>query len=285
VLKQGGRAIDICGGSGHLTRSLMDLSSPAPVLADLYFAKIWLARRFTAPGCEPVCCDGNSPMPFARGAFRYAMCSDAFMYIWTKRQFVQDMLRLIDGGGGREGAAVISHTHNQCTWTPSHGQPLTPEGYRNLFEIIEPRIVGESVLFADVVRGGPLDLSRQPAETALEAEPALTIIATRHPGVFAPHSLEPPPAGAQGEFRVNPLYVESGASGASVSFQLRFPSEDYEQEYGACRQYLPEEVAISRDALSALAAGRVPAELSDLLRRRVIVDLPRRYDAPAADIT
>ena len=53
------RAIDICGGSGHLTRSLMDLSSPAPVLADLYFAKIWLARRFTAPGCEPVCCDGN----------------------------------------------------------------------------------------------------------------------------------------------------------------------------------------------------------------------------------
>src|SRR5438128_1997141 len=46
VPREGGRAIDICGGSGHLTRSLMDVSSPAPVLADLYFAKIWLARRF-----------------------------------------------------------------------------------------------------------------------------------------------------------------------------------------------------------------------------------------------
>ena len=286
VLKPGGRAIDICGGSGHLTRALMDLSTAAPVLADLYFAKIWLARRFTAPGCEPVCCDGNSPMPFARGAFRYAMCSDAFMYIWTKRQFVQDMLRLIDdGAGGRESAAVISHTHNQCTWTPSHGQPLTPDGYRNLFETSEPRIVGESVLFADVVNGGPLDLSRQATEQALRAEPALTIIATRHPGVFVPHPLEPPPASAQGEFCVNPLYVESGASGRSVVFQLRFPSEDYEQEYGACRQYLPEEVAIPRDALSALAAGRVPGELSDLLRRRVIVDLPRRYGAPEAGIT
>ena len=148
VLRDGGRAIDICGGSGHLTRSLMDLSSPAPVLADLYFAKIWLARRFTAPGCEPVCCDGNSPMPFARGAFRYAMCSDAFMYIWTKRQFVQDMLRVIDNGDkgddGHAGAALISHTHNQCTWTPSHGQPLTPGGYRNLFETIEPRLFGEA---------------------------------------------------------------------------------------------------------------------------------------------
>src|SRR5215470_3739321 len=191
VLKRGGRAIDICGGSGHLTRSLMDLSAAPPVLADLYFAKIWLARRFTAPGCEPVCCDGNSPMPFARGAFRYAMCSDAFMYIWTKRQFVQDMLRLVDNGdGGRESAAVISHTHNQCTWTPSHGQPLTPEGYRNLFETIEPWIAGESALFADVVNGGPLDLSRRSAAKALEAEPALTIVATRHPGVFVPHALE-----------------------------------------------------------------------------------------------
>src|SRR5499427_1668944 len=96
VLAGGGRAIDICGGSGHLTRTLVELSRPAPILADLYFAKVWLARRFTAPGCEPVCCDGNSPMPFARGAFAYAMCSDAFQYIWTKRQFVGEMSRLVD---------------------------------------------------------------------------------------------------------------------------------------------------------------------------------------------
>src|SRR5207253_4912253 len=75
VLAGGGRAVDVCGGSGHLTRALLGLSSPAPVLADLYFAKAWLARRFTAPGCEPVCCDGNSPLPFARGAFTFAMCA------------------------------------------------------------------------------------------------------------------------------------------------------------------------------------------------------------------
>src|SRR5437764_562539 len=105
------RAIDICGGSGHVTRALLDLSPAPPVLADLYFSKIWLARRFTAPGCEPVCCDGNAPFPFARGAFRYAMCSDAFQYIWTKRQFVAEMVRLI--GDDTAGAVVINHTHNQ----------------------------------------------------------------------------------------------------------------------------------------------------------------------------
>ena len=288
VLGSGGRALDICGGSGHLTRALMDLSSPPPVLADLYFAKIWLARRFTAPGCEAVCCDGNSPMPFARGAFRFAMCSDAFMYIWTKRQFVLDMLRVIDDAGigtddTRRGAALISHTHNQCTWSPSHGQPLTPDGYRQLFETLEPRLFGETGLFADVVRGGPLDLARRDDERTLEADPSLTMIASRHPGVFVRHPLEPPPARARGEFRINPLYVEA-APGASeggedehVRFRLRFPSDDYEQEYGACRQYLPEDVAITRRALRAIAEGRVPDELADLARRRVIVDLPRRY--------
>jgi uncharacterized protein YbaR (Trm112 family) len=279
VLHGGGRAVDICGGSGHLTRSLMDLSLAPPVLADLYFAKVWLARRYTVPGCEPVCCDGNAPMPFARGAFRYAMCSDAFMYIWTKRQFVLDMLRLIDDRSERAmpGAVMISHTHNQCTWTPSHGQPLTPVGYRNLFENEDPRIFGESGLFADVVRGGPLDLSRVDSEKTLEAEQALAIVASRHFGMFVPHPLEPPAARPIGEFRVNPLYTVESSDGSVVRYRLQFPSEDYEQEYGACREYLPAQVAIARADLDALAAGGVPSGAAELVRRRVVVDMPLGY--------
>ena len=157
----GRRAVDICGGSGHLTRSLMAVSSSPPVLADLYFAKVWLARRFTAPGCEPVCCDGNAPLPFARGAFGFAMCSDAFQYIWTKRQFVGEMSRLIDGTGA-PGAAVINHTHNALTWSPSHGQPLDPAGYRGSVRNASSRASSARPrLFADVVKGGPLDLARQ----------------------------------------------------------------------------------------------------------------------------
>jgi len=276
VLHGDGRAVDICGGSGHLTRSLMDLSSNTPVLADLYFTKVWLARRFTAPSCEPVCCDGTSPMPFARGSFRFAMCSDAFMYIWTKRQFVLDLLRLIDGNG--PAAAMISHTHNQCTWTPSHGQPLTPDGYRNLFETLEPRVFGESGLFADVVRGGPLDLSRVDSGKTLEAEQALAIIASTDARVFTPHTLEPPSSQAAGQFHVNPLYVADASGGAAATrFRLRFPSEDYEQEYGACREYLPAELTLDRSAIAALESGRVSGELVDLYRRKVIVDLPKRY--------
>jgi hypothetical protein len=244
------------------------------VLADLYFAKVWLARRFTAPGCEPVCCDGNAPMPFARGAFGFAMCTDAFMYIWTKRQFVGEMERLVDDR--REpGAVLIGHTHNERTWSPSHGQPLSPEGYAALFETMEPRVCGEGHLFADVVAGGPLDLTRRDDQETLDKSPALTIIASRHPGVFARHPLSEPGAAA-GELRINPLYTQE-PHGERVHLRLSFPNEEYADEYGACRQYLPETLTLDRPTLDAIGAGRVSGELLELLRRRVIVDLPKRY--------
>jgi len=274
VLAGGGRAVDICGGSGHLTRALLGLSPQPPVLADLYFAKVWLGRRFTAPGCEAICCDGNAPMPFARGAFRFAMCVDAFMYIWTKRQFVADLTRLVDGPG-EAGAVMIGHTHNELVWCPSHGQPLSPAGYRDLFETIEPHIFGEAGLFTDVVNGGPLDLSRRDAEEVVNDDAALTIVASRRAEVFRPHPLDLP-AQPLGELRVNPLYAAE-PEGNRVRFRLSFPSEDYEQEYGACRQYLPDTFVLDRAALDAIAGGRVPPDLADLVRRRVLVDLPRKY--------
>jgi len=274
VLGGAKRAIDICGGSGHVTRALLDLSSAPPVLADLFYPKIWLARRFTAPGCEPVCCDGNAPMPFARGAFSLAMCTDAFMFIWTKRQFVNEMERLVDASG----TVLIGHAHNERTWSPSHGQPLSPEGYAALFETIDPHVFAEAGLFADVVQGGPLDLARHDTAAALDRDPALTIIASRHPGIYARHAL-PTPTAATGEFRVNPLYVPVDEADASrgVRLRLRFPSEDYEQEYGACREYLPDVVTLDPAVAASLATGRVTPEIADLVRRKVIVDLPKRY--------
>ncbi len=65
--------------------------------------------------------------------------------------------------------------------------------------------------------------------------------------------------------------------GDRVRLRLRFPSEDYEEEYGACRQYLPAEAMVDRAALASLGTTRLPAGLGDLARRRVIVDLPKKY--------
>ena len=270
----GGRVIDLCGGSGHLTRSLMDLSPKPPVLADLYYAKLWLARRFTAPGCEAVCCDGNSPFPFARATFRFAICADAFMFIWTKRQFVQEMLRIVGDGQSGE-AAAITHTHNQLQWSPSLGQPLPPRGYLDLFETVPARLFSEAALFADVMRGGPLDLSRRDSDDALDADPALMLVASRDERVFQPHLVDNRSA-EPGEFRINPLY-EVEDFGQIVKLRLSFPDEDYASEFGACREYLPDALTIDRASLAAMAAGQLTPELEAFVRRRIILDLPRRY--------
>src|SRR5690606_6233796 len=156
------------------------------------------------PGCEPVCCDGNAPLPFARGAFRLALCADAFMYIWTKRQLAGEMERLVAGEG--PGAVLITHAHNQLVWSASHGDTLTPAGYRNLFETMEPRLFPEARLLDDAVAGGPLDLSRRASEEALAADEAITIVAARDADVHRPH----PPGERQpmpGRLRINPLYA------------------------------------------------------------------------------
>jgi uncharacterized protein YbaR (Trm112 family) len=274
VLAAGGRAIDICGGSGHLTRALAESSSPAPVLADLFFLKMWLARRFVAPGCEAVCCDANAALPFARGTFQYAMCADAFMFIWMKRALVSEMERLVDQNG--PAAVVISHAHNLRVWSHSHGQPLPAEGYRDLFERLQPRVFAERGLFADVVNDSRIDLSRVDSAAALDEDPALAVIAASHGGgVFRSHAVSQN-AAARGEFRVNPLYVVE-PSNDRVRLRLQFPAADYEDEFGACREYLPEETLIDRTAFEGLGGQALPAGLTELYRRCAILDLPSRY--------
>ena len=127
-----------------------------------------------------------------------------------------------------------------------------------------------------MVRGGPLDLSRRDDPQTLDANPALTIVASRDPRVFTAHPLPPPAARPSGELRLNPLYAVA-PDGDRLRLRLEFPDAEYEDEYGACRQYLPEEVTLDRAGLAAIEAGRVTADALELLRRKVIVDLPKRY--------
>jgi SAM-dependent methyltransferase/uncharacterized protein YbaR (Trm112 family) len=274
VLVDGARALDLCGGSGHLTRLLAQASTSRPVLADRSFAQTWLARRFLAPGCDAVCCDANAPLPFARGSFGLAVCADAFQYVWTKRLAVCEMTRVVDRGPA-PGAVVISHTHNQLEWSPSLGQPLPPMGYRDLFETLEPRVFGDARLLVEVIGGGPLDLGAVHDAASLDADPALTIVGSRSRDVFTRHPIEAVEP-ICGVLRINPLYdVETTAEGIRLS--LRFPSEFYEQEYGGCRQYLPSALALTAGDVAALNAGQLNERLVSLVRRRILLDVPPDY--------
>ncbi len=263
------RAIDLCGGSGHLTRVLCEMSSGAEVvLADAFFWKLWLAKRITAPDCQPVCCDANQPLPFAREAFSLAVCSDAFHYIWSKRLLAGEMMRLT----GDDGVVVLSHIHNALGENFSEGMPLAPEWWRNLFAELNPRLFKESEVFESVVARQPVDLSPNYSDEELGEEAALFLIATKLDGLFLSYE-QPEMLSVLGSLRVNPLY-EWDAETAVL--RLKFPTLEYEEEFGLCKHYLPARAEITPDTLSNLSA--LPeGELRQLIERRVLLDLPEGY--------
>ena len=141
VLGGGGRAIDLCGGSGHLTRSLVDLSSPAAgprrslflegvARAPLHGAgmRAGLLRRQRAAALR------------ARRVRRRGVLRRVPLHL------DQAAVRVRDDAPGRRPAApsLVTHTHNERTWNPSAGHPLPPEAYRDLFATLEPRLFAEA---------------------------------------------------------------------------------------------------------------------------------------------
>jgi hypothetical protein len=75
---------------------------------------------------------------------------------------------------------------------------------------------------------------------------------------------------------LKPQY-EPNAQGNDVQLTLRLTDNEYEQEYVACRQNLPDELSVNRALLDSLPSPIVPSGLEELVRRRVVLDLPARY--------
>ena len=265
------RAIDLCGGSGHLTRVLGEQSAEPVVVADVFYWKLWLAQRFTAAGCAPVCCDANHPLPFAAGTFPLVVLSDAFPYIWHKRLLAGEMLRL----AGKSGTILMPHLHSSLGFNFSAGMTLTPAAYLDLFAPAQPRLFRDSDLLGDILGHTAIDLSRDVTPEQAGDAPSVTLVASRDPGVFRKHHVADPGA-LTGELRINPLYrVE--AHGAQTQLTLSFPTPEYEEEFAGVRRYLPDSLTLDVDPRERLTPEHFGAAYTDLRRRRVLLDTPPRY--------
>lgn len=286
----GGRWLDLCGGSGHLTRTMVRRLGGAgsrTVLADLFFWKLWLAARFVSPGCAPVCCDANQPLPFARETFATVVLSDAFPYIWHKRLLAEEMMRL----AGPDGAIVMPHLHSALGENHSAGNTLTPAAYHDLFAPMRPRLFSDERLFElflaglereprpDDGRPAPpgrqidLTLDRSPSE--LGDEPSFTLVASRRADLFRRYDV-PEAAAVTGELALNPLYRVERRGAVSV-LTLTFPTPEYEDEFAACRRYLPETLTIEADLTGPILPETLGAHYQELRRRRVVLDAPPHY--------
>ena len=275
ALQTGGPLLDLCGGSGHLAHALAGAGGNAAragtVMADLHFRKLWLATRLTAPGADGVCCSADAPLPFASGSFAMVVLMDAFPYIWHKRLCADEMMR----AARPDGIVALPHLHSAEGENPSAGDPLTPGAYRDLFAPFQPALFSEARLLDGLLEAASVDLTDDRSPAQLRGEPALTLIASRRPGILrrAPTS---EPAGVAGVLAVNPLYDVAVRDGRSV-LTLRFPTPEYEDEFGGCRRYLPDRVTVDGDLSGPIDPRRLGPRHAELRRRRVVLDLPPRY--------
>ena len=266
------RALDLCGGSGHLARAL--LRQPAcdgTVLADVHYWKLWLAARIVAPECEPVCCDANSPLPFAEGLFETVLLSDAFPYIWHKRQLAGEMQRVATAGG----VIAMPHLHSARGENHSAGDTLSPAAYRNLFAPLAPRLFDDRPLLDGVLDERVLDLATDVAPAECGDTPSITLVATHDTALFRRHDVLDR-LDVSGVLTVNPLYRVDYADGVS-RLTLTFPTPEYEEEFALARRYLPASVTVDGDLRSTITPTGVGARYPELRRRRVLLDAPHRY--------
>ena len=272
-----GSVLDLCGGSGHLTRVIAglrlpsDTTLPGAVLADASFWKLWLATRFTAQECEPVCCDANQPLPFRRDSFSMVLLSDAFPYIWNKRLLAEEMMRL----AGQDGTILMSHLHSAFGKNFSAGDTLTPAAYRDLFATQYPRLFSDERLFTELLDCRIVNLTCHVLPDDLRREPSLTIVASQHASLFRPYNV-PDTLEITGELKVNPLYRVERYGGSSV-LTLTFPTPEYEVEFNACKQYLPYNVTVNADLTGSINPMILGDNYEEFRHRRVILDVPPRY--------
>jgi uncharacterized protein YbaR (Trm112 family)/SAM-dependent methyltransferase len=267
-----GRVLDLCGGSGHLTRVLGDIQPRHDVfLADMFFWKLWLARTFTAPRSVQVCCDANQPLPFARGIFPTVVLSDAFPYIWHKRLLADEMTRLAGPGG----TIVMPHLHSSLGENFSAGMTLAPQTYRELFIEAAPRLFSDRALLDQAIAGTGLNLEDEITSADLGTEPSFTLIASRFGEIYRQYRAVATPE-TSGRLIVNPLYrVER--RGTHTELTLQFPTAEYEEEFAECRRYLPDTLTLDADLSRAFTAADIGERGDELRRRRVVLDAPPRY--------
>ncbi len=265
--------LDLCAGSGHMSWALERLrppSAPPPVMADLHLWKLWLARRFVSPDSDAVCCDAEAPLPFADDAFGMLLLADAFPYIWNKRLAAEEAQRVT-----RPGAPIcLPHLHNAWGENISAGDTLSPPAYRRLFSARSPRVFSDRQLLDGLLDRNQLELGQPTAPESLQDEPTLTVIAATE-AVFATRPWSGP-KDIRGRLAVNPLYMME-VCGAETVLTLRFPTPEYEEEFGGCRRYMPEQLTLDGDLTGRLSGTDFGARYEELRRRRVLLDLPPAY--------
>jgi hypothetical protein len=170
----------------------------------------------------------------------------------------------------------MNHLHSALGENLSAGMTLTPAAYADLFAPLAPRLFKDSQLLDQLLDHGRLDLRLHTPANNVGPEPSVTLIASREDDLWGGYELGEMLTLPEGSLIVNPLYRVDVRDGQSV-LTLTFPTPEYEEEFGACKRYLPATITVSADLTRPVDAKALGPLYEGLRDRLVILDAPLGY--------
>ena len=236
------------------------------------FFGLYVAKRWTAPQAEYVCCAADASLPFPDGTFSAAFCSDAFQYFLSKATSARELKRLTQD----HGIIVLFWVRNGLLEHPYGGLPLPPAGYQALVADMPHRLVADSEVLARYLRKQGPPLARSAEIESLAHEPVLSIVASHRQEALVDYGTFEHWPHARGRLDLNPLYVKEPRNGdGSVSLRRRFPSPLYEQLNEECKSYLPVSVDVNEAIWTDLSNGQANSRDRNVGRAVRLAGYPR----------
>jgi hypothetical protein len=174
---------------------------------------------------------------------------------------------------------LLTSLNNANLHHPRTGCPLPPESYGELVADMPHRVVGDTQILNQYLRKQGPALSREVAPDELAQELRVSLIASEDGTVFRDYPGFADWPHAEGCLRLNPLFHPVSSDHPTV-FRRQFPSEWYEIDNAALKEYLPLEIQISPDVLREVNAGQRTPRVESLIDRFAVLGMPERFLPP-----
>ena len=267
------RVFELCCGIGHYLREF-ELRGLSAIGMDVVFSKLWLARKYVSPKATLVCADANFGLPFVHNAFNAAFCHDAFYFLPNKFFIAEELKRVVD----ENASIIIGHAHNNEANNLSSGAAVSVNEYAAMFD--DPILFDDSELTASIIE----NRAPQPQQTdELKNAAAIAVVQmpkneSENDGSDDVWCQSFSTITAQRKVQINPLLWDENRK--TVRRSPLYPSERYEQEYGALSGYLilqPDEIISDEDLQQTSNYATSSERFMSWLLRRIFLDLPEDW--------
>lgn len=264
--------LDLACGFAHLSHYLTECEKAHQVVAfDRNFFQLWVAKYWIAPKAQYVCGDADCPLPFKNATLSSVLCSDAFHYFNNKVECLNEMHRCAPNG-----TFLFTRVGNKLV-QPNEGKELTPEGYLELVNNSECRLLGETELVDSYLQGmGPslFDVARPESPNN---EKWLSIVVSNDRSVLTNHGKFETWPHSVGSLGLNPIYKLNSGNNGFMKLSFQFPSAWFAFENDMMRMYHRPIISIQKEIFHCIRDNIRSKDVYELTARFVVIGMPERY--------